>query len=133
MLHTKVKFFYRREKKVTKFLHFIAHSVHDNNIYGHISSKNVEIIDLDKAACVEAIAGTFDLSKFDSVTAMAKNWIKDCQNKEYSVFAATNTEWEFEDMMLRLENSNIIPFLRMIDPYAKKLRKQNPGDALSLD
>ena len=64
---------------------------------------------------------------------MANGWIKDRRNKKYIVFAATNTEWEFEDMIILLQNSNIIPFLRMIDPYAKKLRKHNPDVALSMD
>ena len=36
-------------------------------------------------------------------------------------------------MILILKNSNILPFLRMIDPYAKKLRNLNPDDALSMD
>lgn len=129
----KLNLFIGGKKKVTQFLHFIALSVHDNNIYGHITIKNEEIIDIEKPLCVEAIACNFDLTKFDSITAMAKDWIKDRRNKEYPVFAATNTEWEFEDMILKLEATNVIPFLRMIDPFATKLRKHNPDDALSMD
>ena len=87
----KLNLFIGGTKKVTEFIHFIALSVHDNNIFGNLSSKNVESIDLDKAACVEAIASSFDSTNFDSVSAMAKGWIEDRRNKEYPVFPATKT------------------------------------------
>lgn len=112
-------------------IHFVALSSHESYNYGYISIEKLQDKNPFAIFNVQALAKEI---KNEEEYEKAQLWINDrSKMKEHKLFPATEHEWQIMDIMTNIDTQNILPFLRMIDPYAVRYRQYNPNSVLSVD